>query len=333
MRNRSNAGGWSGLLVSLLWPLTAQGADLKSEFLARYEPAASVLEEAYSNVTIRAVSRRVGWAAYEHMGGRRTTRLVVRKRGTDVRVDETRLAEEGGNVAESECVVRVVRAKGGFRAARGAMETEFQLQSLDPPLDPSKHAILGEHRFMRAPYGWLGMTIRDFLKDPPVRVTRLREITVSGERLVELFWEDAESSQYRGTGWFRFSPDRQWVVREFAAWAKDMTPEKLRSDPNYSIARGVVEYGEERAQVPSMSRVVYWHERGPGQPRENLETIEVEQLTFGEVPESEFTLASLGIATPQVKTNSARFLVFFAGGVLCLVFGFFLARRLKSRPA
>lgn len=63
---------WSAVFC-LMWQLSAQAADLKSEFLARYEPAAKALEEAYSKVTIRAVCRRVGWAAYEQTGGKRTT--------------------------------------------------------------------------------------------------------------------------------------------------------------------------------------------------------------------------------------------------------------------
>lgn len=247
--------------------------------------------------------------------------------------------EEGGTVAERDCMVRTVRARGGFRAYRDAGASEFELLDLMPPLDPRTHWVHGEYRFMHAPYGWFGLTIPEFLKEPGMTVKGIREVKASGENLVEVSWEDAEA---KAVGWFRFSPERGWVVREFAAWAKDITPEKLRSDPDYSIARGAVECREDHRQIPVMARVSYWHEREPGQPREHLETIDIEELTFGEVPEREFTLAALGIPAPELKlgtparevtTGCGRFLVFFAAGVLCLVAAVFLARHRKRKGA
>jgi len=313
--------------------LIGRAADAKLQFLAVYEPAAGALEEHYSNVTIRALCRREGWAAYEETGGKRVTRVLIRRRGPYVRVDETLLVEEGPRLLEKGFTVRTFGPKGAFRAFREASESGFQLAALyDDRGGVFTDAIFGEYKFMLAPFGLVGFPIRQFVGQPLVNVKGMRELTVNGERLVEVSWEDAEGSEYKGTGWWRFAPDRGWIVREFAAWAKDMTPEKLRTDPNYSIQRGSVEYDEDGDEIPIMRRVSYWREREPGR-RLHTETIDIEELVFGEVPEYDFTLAALGIPEPRVETHTGRFLLLFAAGVISLIIAIGLWRRFKARPA
>jgi len=313
--------GGIGLCLARL--AVAQNRVSKDEFLARYEPAAKRLEEFYSNVEMRAVSTSAEWPAYNDTGGRRSTRVVFRANGDLMRVDAT-IVSEDDSLAKGRTSVRVANPKGSFLAGRGAGKADFVLLGMDPDYGASVQTIRATHLAVAAPFAWLGAPIADTIRsDAAITLTRIEETSQDGEPVVKVFWEDQ-----RAVGWFLFLKDRSWALREYSFWAKDLTPEKLRTQPDrYFVSRAAIEYGDTHDGIPLLKTAKYWRETGPARQPRLVETIVVEELVAGPVPEREFTLAALGIPSAEQTSNTVRPALLFVLGTTALILAYLVLRR------
>ncbi|GIW93422.1 MAG: hypothetical protein KatS3mg110_1463 [Pirellulaceae bacterium] len=307
--------------------LGVSAADVKGDLLSRYESGSQLLRSGYSRCTITAVYRRENWPAYKETEGKRTARLIVRRKDSFVRVDEALLQENDGQPVESRCTVLCIGPKLAFRADRQMPQSAFELSRIYSSTENLPGRIYSEFRIIAGALAIQGIPVADFIRDPSIHVTDVQELMSDGERIVQVNWADAPGSEFRSQGWIRLMPDRHWAIREWAVWERG----KLPTAADYRASRGQVDYEGEHNGVPIMKRYRWWIEEGPEKKVSMSETTEVESIQFGTIPDTEFTPAALGIATPREVHNGYWFLALFAGGVLCLLIAVYLARTIRSR--
>ncbi|GIW93427.1 MAG: hypothetical protein KatS3mg110_1468 [Pirellulaceae bacterium] len=315
------------LVAGMLLCCGRAAADLKDDFLLRYEVGSQALLAEYSRCMMTVVCRRENWPAYKETGGKRNLRIVSRRKDAYIRVDATVLRDDRAGQVDAGCVVRCAGPQMAFRADREGVDAPFELSYVYAATDDPHGLICGEFRFVNGPFVVMASTLKDLLRYRAVKVTGLSEVNLHGERFVEIRWEDAPQSEFRGAGWIRLMPDRHWAIREWAVWERG----KLPTAADYRASRGQVDYEGEHNGVPIMKRYRWWIEEGPEKKVSMSETTEVESIQFGTIPDTEFTPAALGIATPREVHNGYWFLALFAGGVLCLLIAVYLARTIRSR--
>jgi len=292
----------------------------KSQFLEKYEPVAKKLQAFYRSVTIRATSTKTNWPAYEDTGGKRIEKLIFRGNGDLMRVDATVLSDDGRS-APSDTTIRVATPERCFLASRKAGQKPFVLRNVDTDYRRRAEAMCARYLLPSATYGYCELTIADFIRSHDITLTAVEELTREDEPMARVSFE----LNSKGIGWFLFSTERSWALREYLLEIKD------KASPDYYAVRAVIEYDDGRDGMPRMKEARYWREKGREGERILNHTIVVDEFIVGPVPEEEFTLTALGIADIREQSRLTRALVFSFLGIVILIAAWFLVRHWTER--
>lgn len=275
------------MLVSLVRAPDAVGAPSKEAFLARYEPSARKLEEFYRHIRIVATSSKTGWPALK---GPQLMKLIFEANGPLLRLELEVLESHKPSVPAGLRQVAVANPQGSFIVNKRSDESEFALRRFGRANNAKfDQRIRWGAAIAAAPYQYRDVTILEFFRMPEVQVASVEEGTRGGENVVTVGYELPGTAP----GWFSFLPDKSWALSEYTIGPGTESPVHL-----------VVEYGDVADGVPLLKRIRSWREKD-GNKKILEETVDIEEIEPGGVPESEFTLASVGIhdVGPEVSRN------------------------------
>ncbi|MBX9788905.1 MAG: hypothetical protein K2Y37_08300 [Pirellulales bacterium] len=316
------AGGLIAVALPLaLGPSFAAGAVSKEEFLAQYEPDAARLQEFYGNVRLSARVANSGWPQEAH---NIQQEIVLRGGRGSLRLDRT--TSQGERPGTAAWVATPTRS---FAAFARPGQSSYSLEDLSGQYAGAVAGMRLRCPLTAAPYGILEDRITDFIRFEDLTVTRLERTTdEQGAALAKLHYErhsEDDGQRYEQYGWLSFYPDRCWALREYSFGAKD---------PNKTRIRALLDYAGDQEGVPLLKRAEYWYESGPPPRKRSLvQTFEVTELVPGPVPEKEFTLAAFGLPeVEQAAPSKLPYVIVFLG-LLALVAGIMLRRRVLARRA
>jgi hypothetical protein len=313
-------------LLSLL-PVSASADEaLRQRFLSEYPAASEKIEAYYQGVSMR-VRETIAWKdeskpdlVYEH----------DYKSTDDKALLLTRTITEPESMAggpQSQAVV--ANARLSFAVQQPKSSESWVLRDIRQFV-AAEGAISLNARGTVAPYVFNGMKIVNLIRKPDFKIVDATW-EAGGKRLAKVHF-DWPDEKYETGGWFLFSPDESWILYSFQVHSND----KGSTDVGHLHAD--ITYQPSDGKLPWLKRAHYWMELHHGNktdPPGSFNTFEVIEISRKAVPNSEFTLASFGIAEPSETPQSRQRLVWVAMivGVFMLAFAvFWLTRRRNVGP-
>ena len=270
----------------------AVGGEIPREFLEQYQPFADRGMALYSQVKLEGTIVRNGgnevlWRNF-----------ICQYDGKNFRLDLTYLPSphsQGFN-GGTESEVYIASPNGSLRAECASAITKFVIESYSPADYPELLSEIYNRTSCVTPYRNLGLPIIEMLRSPRVTVESIAPISKDGREFVEIKAQgkSTESSKVVYDTTILLSPAEGWAVREYTdsdeAWfakQKDKDP-----DDHGTKIRWTLDYDGMKDGIPILKRVEYQEWRGRPHPSD-VRLLNVESITFGPSPESDFTVDSL----------------------------------------
>lgn len=302
----------------VLHPAIGVGAPItKQEFLKIYEPQATKLQEAYSHIRLAGREETTKHPAYPNEP--RIESVIYRASGPNARLDVTIVRDGNTGKHDGGVIVRATTSERSFAAVKGPNQGAFALNRLERNANSMFESIRLYDPLSSAPYCFREGTILDFIRLREVTLTGFEEFDRDGEPLAKVAFsyrgETETKDKYQYQGWFLFRKDRCWALRERQA----------------AVEHRIVTYRPGPAEIPIVAQVLTWSVYPETKTPSHYTTATVEEVEFVAPPESEFSLASLGLEEGGgAAGRRAYFLVAGVGGLILLILLMLLRSRVRS---
>lgn len=286
----------------------------KAELIGAYEPAQKRLREVYSHASITAVSTRKGSPGLN--GDDQATKLEIYVDGDKLRVDRI---NQGAN---KETNAWVANPSQSFLVTRKLGAPSFSVKAMYASYNEAIETARLRSTLATAPFGFLEVTIDDFIKNPDLKIVAFERSIESDESVAIVRYEilSSDGESVTEAGQFVFLPERAWVLSEYKRGAKGAK----------RFQHGIRRYGEPKDGVPVLRSVEYWIDAEDGS-KALWETFDVQEIKFGRPSAELFTLSAFGIdVRPPSGINRTFAIVSLIMGALLLYLA--IAFRRRARP-
>ena len=276
---------------------------LRERVLSEYPRALEALRAHLSKgsgVVVRSVERGIGTNRHRLTVGRT---VFESKRPGMARVvsdtDSTRDSEKGATSKHTQTVYCYNRDYS-FKLSREGGSSAYSIASFEKNVNgksPMETREMGLRlsMYLDAPTGLYVFPISSILADPRFSLERVSQAVEKNKQLVKIEFNVKADGQREGyKAWLLVSPAEAWTL-----YAYDM-----RTDRNKDHVYGTLEYGEPLRGFATPKRVVHVRDKRGGTTPTEIQTYDIEEIRFVDVPESDFTLAAFGL--PDVQQPGKR---------------------------
>ena len=172
-----------------------------------------------------------------------------------------------------------------FSLKKDAGSSEYQIKAFDENKDgelPLKQQMVAwVYKYLEAPFRLRLMRMSAAVAHPDFSIQHVSEVHEGNKTFLKIEFDFKKSLQ-NCAGWITVAPDEKWVLHDYEY-----------SDIQ-DFFRGHIDYGEPQGGFPVPKRVVITRMNPAERRPTSVVTFDFENLKFGDVPDSDFTLAAFG---------------------------------------
>ncbi len=254
---------------------SARGGDLPRDFATKYQPAAANMQKMYSNATIIGTLKR----EFPPQKKLLEQRYIYRAAGINLRLDVTTTADHDMGHVVNSSEAFIATGIGSLTAYTGPTSDVFDTAT---EISYSQAVSRIENGCpLLTPYKAVGQTsLLEILKLPSVKVDSVQKITIEGEPLVKVTYDESsgQRNQPAHRSWYVLSPAEGWAVREYSR--------STGTGDNVVLHRGILKYDGMHDGVPLLSHIECWQEQGAKRVCLMRETVDIS--SFSPLPADDY---------------------------------------------